>query len=391
MISIEGLTKVFQTKREKVFAVDGVSLEVGTGEMVTLLGPSGCGKTTTLRCVAGLERPTSGKISINGRAVLDVANGKEGTFVPPQNRSLGMVFQSYAIWPHMTVFQNVAYALGGRRLPRSEVRRLTMEALSLVKLDAYADRPAPRLSGGQQQRVAIARAIAGQPQALLFDEPLSNLDAKLRADMRNEIRRLQQKVGLTSIYVTHDQSEALTISDWIVVMRNGKIVERGRPTEIYRYPRNIFTAHFIGHTNLVPGRVQSVDKSYIAVDTDVGRILGIDTNKDLKVGDEVEVSIRPEDMSSNPIADGSKTNTLSGLIDFSIFAGSIVEAEVKVNNRIIQCTFGRDEKVSKGEQKSLHFKADDCVVLLADKTLQGGEDELPAAGDRAPVGAMAGH
>ena len=185
MISIEGLTKVFQTKRENVFAVDGISLEVGTGEMVTLLGPSGCGKTTTLRCVAGLERPHGGRITINNQTVFQGTDGREAVFVPPQHRSLGMVFQSYAIWPHMTVFQNVAYSLGGRRLPRSEVRKLAMEALAMVKLDDYADRPAPRLSGGQQQRVAIARAIAGNPQALLFDEPLSNLDAKLRADMRN--------------------------------------------------------------------------------------------------------------------------------------------------------------------------------------------------------------
>jgi iron(III) transport system ATP-binding protein len=373
MISIEGLTKIFQTKKEKVFAVDGVSIEVGAGEMVTLLGPSGCGKTTTLRCVAGLERPHGGRISVNGKPVFQGAEGKETAFIPPQHRNLGMVFQSYAIWPHMTVFQNVAYALGGRRLPRAEVKKLTMDALAMVKLDTYADRPAPRLSGGQQQRVAIARAIAGHPQALLFDEPLSNLDAKLRADMRNEIRRLQQQVGLTSIYVTHDQSEALTISDWIVVMRNGKVVERGRPTEIYRYPKNIFTAHFIGHTNLIPGKVQSMDGNYCAVDTDVGRILGIDTSKSLKVGDSVEVSVRPEDMSTQPV-NGGKVNTVSGVIDFSIFAGSIVEAEVKCNNRIIQCTFGRDEAAGKGEQKSLHFKADDCVVLLADPTLRTGDD-----------------
>jgi ABC-type Fe3+/spermidine/putrescine transport system ATPase subunit len=378
MISIEGLTRVFQTKSEKVHAIDGVSFEVGAGEMVTLLGPSGCGKTTTLRCVAGLDRPNSGRISINNKIVMSGSETGTPVFIPPQKRNLGMVFQSYAVWPHMTVFQNVAYALGGRRLARSEVRRLVMKALAMVKLEAYADRPAPRLSGGQQQRVAIARAIAGNPQALLFDEPLSNLDAKLRADMRNEIRRLQQQVGLTSIYVTHDQSEALTISDWIIVMRNGKIVERGRPTEIYRYPKNIFTAHFIGHTNLIPGKVQNIDKSYVSVETDVGRLLGIDTNKNLKVGDDVEVSVRPEDMTSVAIADGSPANAISGVIDFSIFAGAIVEAELKMNDRIVQCTFGRDETLSKGEQKTLHFKADDCVVLLADKTLRQEGDFRPA-------------
>ncbi len=370
MISIEGLTKVFPTKSEKVHAIDGVNLEVGAGEMVTLLGPSGCGKTTTLRCVAGLERPDSGRISINNKTVMSGGQPGAPVFVPPQKRNLGMVFQSYAIWPHMTVFENVAYALGGRGLNRSEVRKLAMEALAMVKLDDYADRPAPRLSGGQQQRVAIARAIIGRPQALLFDEPLSNLDAKLRTEMRNEIRRLQQQTGLTSVYVTHDQSEALTISDWIIVMRNGKIVERGRPIEIYRYPKNIFTAHFIGHTNLIPGKVQRVDNTYVAVDTDVGCLLGIDTNKDLKVGDEVEISVRPEDMTVSGIDDGASFNTISGVIDFSIFAGALVEAELKTSNRIIQCTFGRDQIASKGDHKSLRFRASDCVVLVADKTMQ---------------------
>ena len=379
MISIEGLTKVFQTKSEKVYAIDGVSFEVGAGEMVTLLGPSGCGKTTTLRCVAGLDRPDGGRISINNKIVMSGSETGTPVFIPPQNRNLGMVFQSYAVWPHMTVFQNVAYALGGRHLARSEVRKLVMKALAMVKLENYADRPAPRLSGGQQQRVAIARAIAGHPQALLFDEPLSNLDAKLRADMRNEIRRLQQQVGLTSIYVTHDQSEALTISDWIIVMRNGKIVERGRPTEIYRYPKNIFTAHFIGHTNLIPGKVQNIDKSYVSVKTGVGSLLGVDPNKNLKLGDDVEVSVRPEDMTSAIITDCPTSNSISGIIDFSIFAGAIVEAELKANNHIIQCTFGRDETPSKGEQKTLHFKADDCVVLLADKTLRQEGEPRPAA------------
>ena len=271
MIVIQNLSKAYQTKHDKVAAVDCVSLEVQAGEIVSLLGPSGCGKTTTLRCVAGLERPDEGRIDINNRTVTKCGDAGPPLFIPPQHRKLGMVFQSYAIWPHMTVFQNVAYALGGRGFIRSDIRKETMKALTLVKLEAYADRPAPRLSGGQQQRVAIARALAGQPEALLFDEPLSNLDAKLRAEMRNEIRRLQRQVGLTSIYVTHDQSEALTIADWIVVMRNGKIIERGRPIQIYRYPKNIFTAHFIGNTNLIPGKVQSKDGSYIHVDSKIGR------------------------------------------------------------------------------------------------------------------------
>src|SRR3954470_4909575 len=208
MIRVEGLAKHFESKHESVRAVDDVSFAVGAGEVVTLLGPSGCGKTTTLRCVAGLERPSAGRILIGERVMVDCA---AGTFVPAHRRSLGMVFQSYAIWPHMTVLENVAYALEGRGLAKAEMKRLAMEALATVQLEKFADRPAPRLSGGQQQRVAIARALAGKPQALLFDEPLSNLDAKLRAEMRAELTRLHKQIGLTSIYVTHDQAEALAI------------------------------------------------------------------------------------------------------------------------------------------------------------------------------------
>src|SRR5215475_12298275 len=199
MIRVEGLTKTFKTSKETVAAVAGIDFEVAAGEMVTLLGPSGCGKTTTLRCVAGLERADGGRISIGDRAVVDVA---ASVFVPPHQRNIGMVFQSYAIWPHMTVLENVAYALEGKRFSKTDRRRLAMEALSAVKLADLADRPAPRLSGGQQQRVAIV----GKPQVLLFDEPLSNLDARLRLEMRNELRCIQRQIGVSSIYVTQAQA-----------------------------------------------------------------------------------------------------------------------------------------------------------------------------------------
>ena len=256
MIRVEGLTKTFTAHNEIVAAVDGIDFEVGPGEVVTLLGPSGCGKTTTLRCVAGLERAQGGRIVIGDRTVVDVA---AGIFVPPHRRNLGMVFQSYAIWPHMTVIENVAYALEGRGIKKAERKRLAMEALETVQLAHLAERPAPRLSGGQQQRVAIARAMVGRPQVLLFDEPLSNLDARLRVEMRSELRRIQRQIGLSSIYVTHDQAEALAMSDWIVVMKDGRIVERGRPLDIYRYPRHVFTAQFLGTTNLIAGTVADVD------------------------------------------------------------------------------------------------------------------------------------
>src|SRR5215470_3591140 len=269
MIRVEGLTKTFKASKETVAAVAGIDFEVAAGEMVTLLGPSGCGKTTTLRCVAGLERADGGRISIGDRAVVDVA---ASVFVPPHQRNLGMVFQSYAIWPHMTVLENVAYALEGQRIPKAERIRLAMAALETVKLSHLADRPAPRLSGGQQQRVAIARAMVGRPQVLLFDEPLSNLDARLRMEMRSELRRIQKQIGLSSIYVTHDQSEALAVSDWIVVMKDGRIVERGRPLDIYRYPRHVFTAQFLGTTNLIAGTVEGLDPTagWLKVATPLG-------------------------------------------------------------------------------------------------------------------------
>src|SRR5215475_5446123 len=283
MIRVEGLTKTFTANKEVVTAVAGVAFEVGANEIVTLLGPSGCGKTTTLRFIAGLERPDGGRIVIADQPVVDVA---AGIFVPPQRRNLGMVFQSYAIWPHMTVFENVAYALEGQRMKRAERKRLAMAALETVKLADLADRPAPRLSGGQQQRVAIARAMAGRPQVLLFDEPLSNLDARLRMEMRSELRRIQKEIGLSSIYVTHDQAEALAVSDWIVVMKEGRIVERGRPLDIYRSPRHVFTAQFLGTTNLIAGTVESIDAATgrLKVTTPLGPIVGIDPSRTIAAG-----------------------------------------------------------------------------------------------------------
>src|SRR5882757_4093931 len=218
-----------------------------------------------------------------------------------------MVFQSYAIWPHMTVLENVAYPLEGQRMNKAERKTLAMAALETVKLAHLADRPAPRLSGGQQQRVAIARALVGKPQALLFDEPLSNLDAKLRGEMRTELSRLQKQIGLTSIYVTHDQAEALAISDWIIVMKDGRIVERGRPADIYRYPRHVFTAQFIGNTNLIAGTVESIDEvaGRLKVVTALGSIIGSDPTRKIAAGAEVRLSIRPEDLYETASGDAS--------------------------------------------------------------------------------------
>ena len=365
MIVVENLTKILESKTEHVVAVDGVSFEVEAGEMVTLLGPSGCGKTTTLRCIAGLERPNGGCIQVDNAPVVDV---DAKAFVPPHLRNLGMVFQSYAIWPHMSVYENVAYALEGKKISRTEIKKRAMEALELVQLSSFAERPAPRLSGGQQQRVAIARAIAGSPKALLFDEPLSNLDARLRSEMRSELRRLQQQVGLTSVYVTHDQAEALAISDWIIVMRGGRIIERGRPTEIYRTPRSLFTAHFIGNTNLIRGRIVAVDHAagMVKVETAMGPMSGLDPNGDLKEGDAVRLSIRPEDMhlAGDTVKEGS--NAVAGRVVVATFQGSAVEAELACGDEMIQCHFGRDASLTRDSEIQLEFDPQSSIVLRDD-------------------------
>jgi iron(III) transport system ATP-binding protein len=361
MIVVERLTKTFASKAERVAAVQGVSFEAKAGEMVTLLGPSGCGKTTTLRLVAGLERANAGTIAIGGRTVADPA---ADLFEPPHQRNLGMVFQSYAIWPHMTVLENVAYALEGKRLGRDEVRKRAMAALATVQLEGFADRPAPRLSGGQQQRVAIARALAGEPKALLFDEPLSNLDAKLRGEMRGEIKRLQRRIGVTSLYVTHDQAEALAISDWILVMRDGRIVERGRPEDIYRRPRAVFTARFIGDANLIAGRIHEIDRATgrAAVDTEIGRLIGIDTNGTLRPGDPAMVSIRPEDLTPGAVAPG-EANVLKAIVTDTVFAGAAVETEIAVGKTPLRWLARRDVAEKAGEAVDLAVGFDTAVVL----------------------------
>src|ERR1700752_2666405 len=235
-------------------AVDRLGFELAAGEFFTLLGPSGCGKTTPLRLAAGLEDPDDGEILLNGTPI---ASPGRGILVPPDKRQMGMVFQSYAIWPHMTVFENVAYPLQIRRRPKEEIAKRVLQTLRLVEMEPYAERPAPALSGGQQQRVAIARALVFEPEVLLLDEPLSNLDAKLRLQMGDEFRAIQKRLGMTTIYVTHDQSEAMALSDRVVVMDRGCIQQKGGPEEIYRFPANRRVAAFFGTPNLLDAQVEA--------------------------------------------------------------------------------------------------------------------------------------
>src|SRR5690242_18704974 len=258
MLQVENLHKEFAAAGgARVAAVQNVSLSVPEGKLLTLLGPSGCGKATTLRCIAGLERPDSGHIAIGGKTVFD---SKEGVLVGPAERGIGMVFQSYAIWPHMSVFENVAFPLRVsrvRRYGKAEIAVKVKAALETVRLGGFGDRRATQLSGGQQQRLALARGLVAEPRLILLDEPLSNLDAKLREQMRFELKRLQMKLGLTAVYVTHDQSEALALSDEIAVFNQGRVVQRGTPLDIYRNPNCEFVADFVGSTNFLRGSVRS--------------------------------------------------------------------------------------------------------------------------------------
>src|SRR5215831_5284282 len=256
MLAVERLTKIFENSTDQIAGgVGDASFSLQPATFFTLLGPSGCGKTTTLRCIAGLETPDDGLIAIDGRTLFDA---KARLNVPVEQRSVGMVFQSYAIWPHMTVAENVAFPFTvskQRRYSKAEIADGVRRALAIVDLDGFQERPATRLSGGQQQRVALARAVVHEPRLLLLDEPLSNLDAQLRDEMRSELKRLQSKIGITTVYVTHDQSEALALSDQIAVMDRGRIAQIGTPDDVYFRPADAFVARFVGATNLLDGRL----------------------------------------------------------------------------------------------------------------------------------------
>jgi iron(III) transport system ATP-binding protein len=323
VLEVADLRKRFTVEHGEVRALDGVAFGVPEGRLLTLLGPSGCGKTTTLRSVAGLERPDQGTVVIGGQVVFSLHPER---FVPTERRSIGMVFQSYAIWPHMTVFENVAYPLQALKLSGSQVRERVRNALAMVDLEGLEERPAPQLSGGQQQRVALARALVGEPKLLLLDEPLSNLDARLRQQMRVEIRQLQQRAGVTAVYVTHDQEEALAVSDEIVFMHNGRIVERGHPEELYMRPQERLTAEFLGEANFLPGQVTSRNGEHVVVRTGGGTL--VCTSRP-GLGTEVSVFFRPESprIERHPPSDGY---FLQGTVERTLFLGKAVTCWLRV-------------------------------------------------------------
>ena len=289
-LRVSNLRKVFPTGKP---AVDDVSFTIAAGEIVVLLGPSGCGKTTTLRCVAGLEHPTDGEIGL-GEAIISAP--ARGVLMPPRLRNIGMVFQSYAVWPHMTVRQNVAYPLQGRGLSRAQADAKIAEALELVDLSGYADRPVTQLSGGQMQRVALARSMVYAPRLLLLDEPLSNLDAQLRLRLRDDLRRIIKKAGLTALYVTHDQTEAVVLGDRIGVMRDGKLLQLAPPEEVYNRPADLFVAAFTGASNFIPGRATTRDGDFGTVQTADGTLLRAWMPASVKPGTTVRVAVRPENI-----------------------------------------------------------------------------------------------
>jgi iron(III) transport system ATP-binding protein len=345
----------------------GVSFALAEGELFTLLGPSGCGKTTTLRAIAGLETPDTGVIRLGGTEMFNSGSGKN---VPLYTRDIGMVFQSYAIWPHMSVFENAAYPLRvarGRRYAPAEIETRVMAVLDKVGLAEYAQRPAPQLSGGQQQRLALARALTREPRLLLLDEPLSNLDAQLREQMRVELKRLQQDTGVTTVYVTHDQAEALAISDRIAVMHEGKIAQIGAPKEIYGRPASEFVANFIGRTNLLRGiLLETASAESIArVRTSLGDLSCLFT-KGFNSGNAMALVIRPEHIAiakTNEASDlGPQINRLTGQVVREIYLGEIVEYLVAVGGGeiLVRTPFGT---VAKGDMVDLSFPAERTVAL----------------------------
>jgi len=327
VIDIRSLRKTFNSGADSVQAVDGIDLHVKEKEFFVLLGLSGSGKTTLLRCVAGLEKPEAGEISLGTEIV---SSAERGIFVPPEYRALGMVFQSYAVWPHMTVFDNVAFPLtsGKRKLPRSMLKDRVMGALDLVQLAPFADRPVPFLSGGQQQRVALARALAVEPKVLLMDEPLSNLDARLREEVRDEIRGLTNKLGITVLYVTHDQVEAMALADRIAVMSAGRILQIGAPQDLYDFPATRSVGSFLGSMNEFHGAVKSDGCIKIEIGLVQCAIPSAVTN-------EVNVAIRPEDVQCSAKPSGSK-NEFKGRLISRLFLGDVTIYRVSVDGNVIR-------------------------------------------------------
>jgi iron(III) transport system ATP-binding protein len=373
-LDICGLTKTFAVAGGRgAVAVRDFSLRIEPGEFVTLLGPSGCGKTTVLRMLAGLERSDAGDILIDGRSIQSLA---------AHRRNVGMVFQNYALFPHMSVFENVAYSLRVRKFPDERVRYDVPAALKSVGLENMAGRLPGQLSGGQQQRVALARALVMQPDLLLFDEPLSNLDARLRVQVRGELRRLQKRLGTTSIYVTHDQDEAMSLSDRIVVMNSGRVEQVGTPEEIYAHPASLFVAEFVGQVNALPGRVVARTQSEVTLETLEHRIA---VPGGRCPADDVLVLVRPEAIRvTAPAGAGAR----AGIVEEVEYRGDRVEYRIRIGETrlvAIEASLQRHARIAAGDRVGVEF-VEQAVHLLpaeAAHALVTGDDVAPDAVQRA--------
>ncbi len=350
MINIRGLEKSFRTRQGRVDALRSINLEVGEGEFCVLLGPSGCGKTTTLRCVAGLERPDNGEIEIAGELV---NSATRRIYVPTERRDLGMVFQSYAIWPHMNVFQNVAFPLtqGHKRFAKTDVANKVRTALKRVQLDGLEDRPATDLSGGQQQRVAMARAMVTEPKILLMDEPLSNLDARLREQMRVELRKITKSIGVTTLYVTHDQAEALSLGDRVCVMNAGEILQIASPNEVYARPANLFVAQFVGEMNFFDGKVAGAGH----VESPFGLIAAC-LPSGVSDGAAVTLAIRPEHVRVSPSSSYGIAGNI-GKVTSRHYLGDAALAEVEINGVTLLAKLAGDMDLIVGQNACVELPA----------------------------------
>jgi iron(III) transport system ATP-binding protein len=366
MLVVNHLAKTFPGSKHgegSVVAVDDVTFEVAEGTLFTLLGPSGCGKTTALRCVAGLEHPDGGEITVGGRLFF---SSEQRVSLPANDRGLGMVFQSYAIWPHMNVFDNVAFPLAvaprRSRPSKPKIRERVERVLGLVQLDGLADRPATDLSGGQQQRLALARALVNEPPLLLLDEPLSNLDAKLREEMRLELKRLQHELGITTVFVTHDQAEALVLSDAIAVMRDGRMEQYGDPREIYERPASRFVADFIGAANLIEGRIEGRDPSGLyAVKAAAGALRATSPTL-LAAGTGVTIVVRPEHVQLR-VDNGSTSNGWRGVVSAQAFLGDSVEHVIQVAGLELRARGSPALAIPPGAEVSLSFADGSCLLI----------------------------
>ena len=345
-------------------AVDDVSFTVGAGEIVVLLGPSGCGKTTTLRCVAGLENATGGVIRIGGDTISDP---EAGILVPPRDRQFGMVFQSYAVWPHMTVRQNVAYPLKTRRIRGAEAERRVREVLDLVDLAPYIDRPVTALSGGQMQRVALARSMVYEPRLLLLDEPLSNLDAQLRLRLRDDLRRIIKRSGVTALYVTHDQAEAVVIGDRIGVMRAGKLLQLDTATAVYNSPADLFVAGFTGSSNLIPGRLLARDGAFGTIEAGSGRTLRAKLPASIAIGGAVQIAVRPENIA---LGGPGSANQVPGRVLVAHYQGVQTVYELAaLDARIEAVEMGTTPRFAVGDTVAINLPPDQCLAYAAQDTV----------------------